>query len=295
MKDTELRESLRSAKAKCEARAEELLLHRDPDLARLYESMRYSMTAGGKRLRPFLVMAMSEIFGGEPAVALDFAVALEMVHTYSLIHDDLPAMDNDDYRRGLPTNHKKFGEATALLAGDALLTLAFSVIADAACPPADAVSAVRALSRAAGVEGMLGGQMMDMEAEKKAPDLLTLTRLHSRKTGALMIAGVELGLIAAGVTNLKIWADARAYAEKLGRAFQIKDDLLDVYGDEKLLGKRTGQDARDGKATYVTLMGQKAAETAVVDLTEEAKASLSAYPGTDVLLALADELTKREH
>ncbi len=295
MKDTLFQEKLTLAKANCEKHLAELLSSEDSDLALLYESMRYSLMAGGKRLRPFLVMTVAEIFGGDPAVALDFAAALEMVHTYSLIHDDLPTMDNDDYRRGMPTNHKRFGEATALLSGDALLTRAFSVLSEAKCAPASAVAAVTVLSRAAGAEGMLGGQMMDMEAEKNAPDLATLGRLHARKTGALMVAGVELGLLAAGIFDEKIKADFRVYAEKLGCAFQIKDDLLDVYGDEQLLGKKTGQDARDGKSTYVTLMGMEAAEEAVLSLTKEAKTAIRPYAGATLLLSLADELTKRKH
>ena len=289
-----LKEKMKQAKALCENRLSELLISTDADAELLYESMRYSVMAGGKRIRPFLVLAFSELFAGDARVALNFACALEMVHTYSLIHDDLPSMDNDDYRRGMLTNHKKYGEATALLAGDALLTYAFSVIADAGAEPSATVSAVRALADSAGPLGMLGGQMMDKAAEEVTPDLFTLERLQSRKTGALMRVAAELGLLAAGVTDQKIRADALTYADRLGRAFQIKDDLLDLYGDEKLLGKQVGRDVREGKTTYPSLVGVEKASEELCRLTEEAKAVIAPYTGAELLIALAEEMTKRK-
>ena len=294
MKDACLTEKLKNAKQLCEDRLTELLTSCEPDIAILYESMRYSTMAGGKRLRPFLVLSFSELFGGNMQVALDFACALEMVHTYSLIHDDLPAMDNDDYRRGVLTNHKKYGEATALLAGDALLTYAFSVVADAGGAAEITVAAVRALACAAGPLGMLGGQIMDKAAEEITPDLPTLVRLQSRKTGALMRVAAELGLLAAGVTDKKITEDAVTYADRLGRAFQIKDDLLDLCGDEKLLGKQIGRDVRQGKTTYPSLVGVEKAKDALHTLTDEAKAALAVYPHADMLIILAEKLIKRK-
>ncbi len=295
MEAMSLKEKMKQGKALCEERLAELLAFGHTDTALLCESMRYSTMAGGKRLRPFLVLAFCELFAGERRVALDFACALEMVHTYSLIHDDLPSMDNDDYRRGMLTNHKKYGEATALLAGDALLTYAFSVISAAGADAEVTVEAIRALAAAAGPEGMLGGQMMDKATEEAAPDLSTLERLQSRKTGALIRVAAKLGLLAANIRGGMIEKDALTYADRLGRAFQIKDDLLDLYGDERLLGKQVGRDVRRGKTTYPSLVGTEKASAELYRLTEEAKAALAPYRGAELLISLAEELTKREN
>lgn len=290
-----LKESLARDAAAVEVKLDELLSNTDPDLAPLFEGMRYSIRAGGKRIRPFLVLSFARLFAGDEQVALSFAAAIEMVHTYSLIHDDLPCMDDDDLRRGLPTNHKVFGEAAAVLAGDALLTLAFEAIADAPTDPVLALAASRTLSRAAGARGMVGGQTMDMAAENAPPELGTLRRLQSLKTGALITAAAELGCIAAGITEGKAIDDARTYAAAIGAAFQITDDILDVYGSTEALGKQVGRDARDGKTTFLSLMTKEEALCAAKEETERAKSALCAYKGAELLYALADYLLNRNH
>lgn len=277
-----------------EKKLAELLSEREGDFSRLFEGMRYSALAGGKRIRPFLVLSFSQLFGGDQEVALTFAAAVEMVHTYSLIHDDLPCMDNDDYRRGRLTNHKVFGEAEAVLAGDALLTMAFEAIANAPTENDRRIRAVGALALAAGARGMVGGQMMDMKAEKEKPTLKALRRLHDRKTGALIRASVELGCIAAGVQDAKIISDCTAYAYGIGRAFQIVDDVLDVYGDSQMLGKCTGQDERDGKVTYLSYMTKEEALQEAAALTEEAIAALRPYPNAEMLISFASALLNRK-
>ena len=294
MKST-LQNALQQAARDTEARLAALLTETDPDLLPLFDGMRYSILAGGKRIRPFLTLAFAELFGNGREAALSFAAAVEMVHTYSLIHDDLPAMDNDDFRRGRPTNHKVYGEAEAILAGDALLTMAFSVIANAACPSAAAVRAVCVLADCAGARGMVGGQMMDIRAEKEAPDRKTLDLLHDRKTGALIRAAAELGAIAAGVTDEKTLSDVRAYAAGIGLAFQITDDVLDAYGDSAVLGKTVGKDARAGKTTYLSFMARVDAEALAKQATEAGKAAIAHYEGSGMLLDLADALLIREN
>lgn len=291
--------SLTDALARDAAATEEklrvLLACEDADLAPLFEGMRYSTLAGGKRIRPFLVLAFARLFGGDEASALSYAAAIEMIHTYSLIHDDLPCMDDDDLRRGRPTNHKVFGEASAVLAGDALLTRAFETIAEAPASPELAIAAVRALSHAAGACGMVGGQVMDMAAEVSAPDLSTLRRLQSLKTGALITAAAELGCIAAGITNGQKLDAARTYAAAIGRAFQITDDILDAYGSTEALGKQTGQDVRDGKTTYLSFMTREEAYAIAREESERAKAALAPYGGAQILFDLADYLLDRNH
>ena len=274
----------------------ELLVEKDADLLPLFEGMRYSALAGGKRIRPFLTIAFCRMYGGDEVLALRFGAAVEMLHTYSLIHDDLPCMDNDDYRRGKPTNHKVFGEAEAVLAGDALLTMAFEVLASSGADSDVATRAVACLARAAGARGMVGGQMMDMQAEKTPADLETLKRLHRRKTGALISAAAELGCIAARVPegDARILA-CRAYAENIGLAFQIVDDILDRYGDEQLLGKQIGQDSKDGKTTFLSFMDRKTAHLEAGRLTENAKNAIIDFGGADTLLSLADKLLVRQH
>ncbi len=267
----------------------------DPNLSLLFESMQYSAMAGGKRIRPFLTVAFCRLFDGDVNVALPLAAAVEMVHTYSLIHDDLPCMDNDVYRRGKLTNHKVYGEAQAILAGDALLTMAFETIARAPLPAQDGVRAVRVLAHAAGACGMVGGQVMDMQAETVSPDLPTLQRLHEKKTGALISAAAELGCIAAGIEESDPrYSAACLYATNIGLAFQIVDDILDQYGDEALLGKQIGQDEKEGKTTFLSFMNKEKAEKEAGRLTEVAKKAIEPYPGAAVLLALADMLLTRE-
>lgn len=295
MKEMTLSEQLLQDARLTEDKLRALLSSSDRDIAPLFEAMSYSLFAGGKRIRPFLVLAFSRLFGGEREVALSFAAAIEMVHTYSLIHDDLPCMDDDDLRRGRPTNHKVFGEASAVLAGDALLTLAFETIAGAPTKPALALAAVCALSRAAGCRGMVGGQIMDMAAETTPPDLSTLRRLQSLKTGALIIAAAELGCLCAGVTEGEKMDAARAYAAAIGRAFQIVDDILDAYGSTEALGKQTGQDARDGKTTYLSFLSREEAYAAARQESERAKAALAPFDGAQTLMDFADYLLNRNH
>ena len=272
----------------------QLLTSDDKDILPLYAAMRYSALAGGKRIRPFLVIESARLFGAELSKAIYFAVALEMVHTYSLIHDDLPCMDNDDLRRGKPTNHKVYGEATATLAGDALLTGAFELLCAADLPSDTVRQAVRILSEAAGADGMIGGQIMDLEAENKEISFDTLVKLHSLKTGAMITAAVRLGLLAAGIEDEEKISALVAYARYIGLAFQIVDDVLDQEGDEALLGKETGRDEKSGKATFLRFLSAEEAVQYAERLTESAKAVLSPYEGSEVLCELADYLVSRK-
>lgn len=262
---------------------------------RLAEAMRYSVQAGGKRLRPVLALMAAEACGADPAAALPPACALEMVHTYSLIHDDLPAMDDDDLRRGRPTCHKAFDEATAILAGDGLLTLAFEVIARYTAPPAAALTCVRVLAEAAGAAGMVGGQMADLEAEGRDDATLeALEAIHRRKTGALLHAALRMGAAVAGAPE-PIIAALCGYGTAIGLAFQIVDDLLDVQGDEAKLGKRVGKDSDLGKWTYPGLLGLEGSRLKARRLAEEAVAALAPLgPAGGRLEALAWQLLDRD-
>lgn len=265
-------------------------LENSPQYARLQEAMRYSLLAGGKRIRPVLVLEACRICGGEVEKALPFACAVEMIHTYSLIHDDLPAMDNDDLRRGRPTNHKEFGEAAAILAGDALLTEAFFALSQAELPPDRIVQAVACLSAQAGHLGMVGGQALDMEEKKRT--VPELEQLQSLKTGALLQAAAELGCIAAGGTPQQRQG-LRVYAEKLGRAFQIRDDMLDVMGEQAQLGKPIGSDAELGKSTFAALLGLEACAGLVEELTAQAEEALAPFEARGFLVWLAQQLAQR--
>ena len=269
----------------------------DPDAAcppRLAEAMRYSVLGGGKRLRPILAMMAAEACGADPALALPAGCALEMIHTYSLIHDDLPCMDDDDLRRGRPTCHKVFGEATALLAGDALLTLAFEVVARDTEPVA-AAGCVLALAEGAGPLGMAGGQMADLEAEGRADATLDgLESIHRRKTGALLRSALRMGGIVAGADRDGLRA-LDTYGRAVGLAFQIVDDLLDVQGDEAKLGKRVGKDQGLGKWTYPGLLGVDGSRRRARELADEAVVALVAFGGRgDRLRALALDLLERD-
>ena len=259
---------------------------------RLLESMRYSLLAGGKRLRPMLTLAFCELLGGDSEKALPFAAAIEMVHTYSLIHDDLPCMDNDDYRRGRPTNHKIYGEAGAVLAGDALLTAAFGQLASAALPAERIVRAVAALSECAGELGMVGGQVLDMEAEHCLCTEQAVYDIQSRKTGALIAAACRLGVCAAGGTSAQEHSAAE-YAAALGLAFQIEDDILDVAGDAQKLGKATGMDGTK-KNTFVRLYGIERCREMIESQTQRALAALKDYENAEFLSELALSLKSRE-
>ena len=238
----------------------------------LENSMEYSLMAGGKRLRPVLLMAAADAVGKDGSNFLTTGCAIEMIHTYSLIHDDLPAMDNDDYRRGKPTNHRVFGDGIAVLAGDALLTLAFEVmLRQQGATPETLVAVVSEMSRAAGPYGMVGGQVLDLEGEGRHLDMAALRKIHMGKTGALFCAAIRSGAILAGANEAEL-AALTPYAERFGLAFQITDDILDVIGDEAAIGKPVGSDARNEKATYVTLTSleeaQKLAEAAVSEAVE---------------------------
>ncbi len=261
----------------------------------LAEAMRYSLLGGGKRLRPVLALLAAEACGADPALALPAACALEMVHTYSLIHDDLPCMDDDDLRRGRPTCHKAFGEATALLAGDALQTLAFEILARGIEPPAAALGCVLALAEGAGPHGMAGGQMADLEAEERTDSTLAgLEAIHRRKTGALLRASLRMGGIVAGADAATLQA-LEAYGHAVGLAFQIVDDLLDVQGDETKLGKRVNKDQNLGKWTYPGLLGLDGSRRRARELADEAIEALTALGGRgDRLRALALELLERD-
>ncbi len=259
----------------------------------LTEAMSYSLFSGGKRIRPYLTYLFCRMFGGEEEKALPLACALEMVHTYSLIHDDLPSVDNDDMRRGRPTNHKVYGEAGALFAGDALLTQAFGLLA-AHFSNDQLAMAVTVLADGAGALGMLGGQMLDIEAEKRSLTYDELVLLQRMKTGALIRTAVRFGLLAADVTDESILQDADAYACDIGLAFQIVDDVLDRYGDVTLLGKSIGSDAVAGKTTFLSFFSREEAMEHATALTNRAIDRISCYAHADEAVALAQYLLKRE-
>jgi len=248
--------------------------------ADLIEAMRYSLFAGGKRLRPILCMAGAETVGGQGQDVLPVACALELIHTYSLIHDDLPLMDDDDLRRGKPTCHKVFGDAIALLAGDGLLTEAFSLMtsprATREIPPHRLLEAIRMISVAAGHGGMVGGQVVDMQWEGKKADLETVKFLHTHKTGALITASVASGAIVGGARESQVRA-VLSYGNKIGLAFQISDDILDVEGDSETMGKMVGADEEKGKSTYPSVLGMDESKKIQRDLVEEAVQELKAF------------------
>lgn len=266
-----------------------------PPRGDIYPAMEYSLLAGGKRLRPVLTLEVCRMCGGEAALALPLACAVEMIHTYSLIHDDLPAMDNDDLRRGKPTNHKVFGEAAAILAGDGLLTAAFGMIAGANdLTERQRLSAVRALSVAAGPQGMVGGQMLDMEGEDRALARSELEELQRLKTGALIDCAAHMGCIAAQADE-QITRAVEGYARRLGLAFQVRDDILDVTSTTESLGKPIGSDQQQGKTTFVTLLGLEECQRWVEQLSDEACACLDNIAGGAFLQELARRLVSREN
>ncbi|WP_114418005.1 (2E,6E)-farnesyl diphosphate synthase [Marinospirillum perlucidum] len=281
-----------SSRQRVDSGLESLLQQAGPD-ARLQEALSYSLLNGGKRLRPLLVYATAQALGADAEVGDAPAMAVELIHAYSLVHDDLPAMDDDDLRRGRPTCHKAFDEATAILAGDALQTLAFQVLAGSQHPAA--LDMLASLAQASGPQGMVGGQMLDLQAEGQALTLPQLETLHRHKTGALIRCAVRLGGLAAGADQATL-DRLDAYASALGLAFQVQDDLLDVKGDAATLGKNTGADALHHKATYPGLLGLTGAEQKAQDLIREAKASLEPLEGDwTFLLELADWCIERDH
>lgn len=262
----------------------------------LAAAMKYSLMAGGKRLRPILLMAAADAVGAKGTDYLTAGCALEMIHTYSLIHDDLPAMDNDDYRRGKLTNHKVYGDGMAVLAGDALLTLAFEVLTcQQHTDAATLLRVVKEISTAAGMNGMVGGQAIDLESEGKHIDMETLRRMHMGKTGALFRAALRSGAILAGADEKKL-AALTDYAEKFGLAFQITDDILDVIGDEKLIGKPVGSDIRNEKSTYVTLTSLEEAQKLAKETVDGAVAALQDFgPEADFLRQLVRYMLERKN
>jgi geranylgeranyl diphosphate synthase type II len=262
----------------------------------LREAMRYSLLAGGKRLRPILCLAACDLAGGDSALAMPTAVALEMIHTMSLIHDDLPAMDNDDLRRGRPTNHKVYGEAKAILAGDALLTRAFEMVAlrSPGVPPERLLAVVGEISLAAGAPGLVGGQVVDLESEARPVDLATLEYIHLHKTGALLRACVLSGALVAGASKEMLTA-LEVYARGIGLAFQIIDDILDVTSSSEVLGKTPGKDQVADKTTYPKLLGLEESRRRAEDLVAEAREALAPWQEQAApLLALADYITSRD-
>jgi len=263
----------------------------DQPQKQLFEAIRYSLLAGGKRLRPVFAFDFCRMCGGDWHEAAPFAAAIEMIHTYSLIHDDLPAMDNDDFRRGRPTNHKVFGEAVAILAGDALLTDAFMVASTAELPnAADMGKAIGLLAECAGSLGMVGGQILDIMAEERECTVQEVLDIQSRKTGRLITAACALGAIAGGADEEQLSAACR-FAAALGLAFQIRDDMLDVIGTQEEMGKGVGTD--ESKNTFVRLYGLEKCEELVRKYTQMAIEALEVFPNNEYMISLAKSLTER--
>ncbi len=263
----------------------------DQPQKQLFDAMNYSLLAGGKRLRPIFVFDFCRMCGGDWHEAAPFAAAIEMIHTYSLIHDDLPCMDNDDFRRGRPTNHKVYGEAMAVLAGDALLTDAFMIAASAELPnPGDMGTAIALLAECAGSLGMVGGQVLDIMAEERECTVQEVLDIQNRKTGRLISAACALGAIAGGANEEQFDA-ACQFAAGLGLAFQIRDDMLDVIGTQEEMGKGVGTD--ESKNTFVRLYGLEKCEELVQKYTEYAISALDAFENTEYMVALAKSLTDR--
>ncbi len=261
---------------------------------RLLEAMRYSLDAGGKRLRPALTLWCCELCGGERSAAMPAALAIECVHTFSLIHDDLPALDNDDLRRGRPSSHRQFGEAAAILAGDALLTLAFEIIAADTTDPRTAVAMIRELASATGWRGMIGGEAADLEGETLPPDADLVRQIHAAKTARLIEAACRLGAIAAGATERSYDALGR-FGHELGLAFQAADDLLDVTGSTEALGKPVQRDAVSGKQTYPRAVGLEESRQIARDACDRALAALEPFGESSCkLAALARYVVERD-
>ena len=299
MQGTLLGETIRNIQAEIDSLFDALLPVPGDTSARLVEAMRYATIGGGKRVRPLLVCSTAALFGVSRDAALRAGAAIEAIHVYSLIHDDLPCMDNDDLRHGKPTVHKAFDEATAVLAGDALHALAFEILADDATSedPFTRSELILTLGQASGMGGMAGGQMMDMVADEEGVvyDLQAITRLQQLKTGALLAAAVEMGAIL-GKVRPEGRSHLRAYARDIGLAFQIADDLLDVEGDIAKAGKALRKDEGQGKQTFVTLLGVERAREQARMLVDQAMQRLASYGSeADVLRALARYIVERDH
>ena len=268
--------------------------HESNPQSKIYEAMEYSLYAGGKRLRPVLMLETAKMCGGSAEAILPFACAMEMIHTYSLIHDDLPAMDNDDLRRGMPTSHKKFGEAMAILAGDALLNKAFEITSSVKdAEPSLVLRAISMLSNSSGTEGMIGGQVVDIESEGKDIELSELKYLHLLKTGAIIRSSCTIGAVLSGASEEEIQA-VDSFASNLGVAFQIRDDILDCTGTQEELGKPIGSDEAENKNTYVKLLGLEKSRELVAEYSQKAISALDVFgEKAEFLKWLADYLVNR--
>jgi geranylgeranyl pyrophosphate synthase len=297
MTDTDLDAFRTRCQARVEATLDEILPLATLQPSRLHEAMRYSVLGGGKRIRPLLTYAAGAALGVDPDLLDRPACSVELIHAYSLIHDDLPAMDDDDLRRGRPTCHRAFDEATAILAGDALQTLAFQALAEA--PGLDAekrIAMVASLARASGVRGMVGGQALDLAAEGNLQDVAMLEHIHIHKTGALIRAAVQLGILAHDGPDPDHAERLDHYAKCIGLAFQIQDDVLDVEGDTSLIGKNAGRDQVLEKATYPALVGLAEAKEMAANLIGDALGSIEIFPaGADPLRWIAGALIGRKH
>ena len=291
-----LKTYLETSKQSIEHWLSAVLISPIPEYKRLYESMNYSLLQGGKRIRPILTKAVLDAMKVDASLYKEFLCALECIHTYSLIHDDLPAMDNDDYRRGNLTNHKVYGDGMAILAGDGLLTYAFQLCSESTTASAEQkIKAIQCLATAAGPEGMVGGQAFDLLSEGKHIPLEELKVLHSGKTGALFNAAIELGLILSNADQAK-YAAYMTYANCLGLLFQITDDILDVTGTIEELGKTPGSDIRQDKSTYVSLLGLDEARNESHVVAQKAHAALATIEDdTHILSAIIDYLLDRTH
>ena len=293
--DFDLKQYLEDRRLMVEEALEVALPQQDGPETRVVEAMRYSLFAGGKRLRPILCLAASEAVGGDLQAAMPAGCALEMIHTYSLIHDDLPAMDDDDLRRGKPTNHKVFGEAIAILAGDGLLTEAFVLLSDYnSLLPERAVQVIGVIAEAASYRGMVGGQVVDILSQNKRADLETVQQMHSRKTAALIAAATESGALTGKGSEAQVAALAR-YGRAIGLAFQIADDILDIEGDTELLGKTTGADEARGKVTYPAAVGLERSRQTANEMVNDALAALEGFDDrANPLRSLANYIITRK-
>ncbi len=293
--DFDLKQYLEARRLMVEEALEGALPQQDGPETRVVEAMRYSLFAGGKRLRPILCLAASEAVGGDLKAAMPAGCALEMIHTYSLIHDDLPAMDDDDLRRGKPTNHKVFGEAIAILAGDGLLTEAFVLLSDYnSLLPERAVQVIGVIAEAASYRGMVGGQVVDILSQNKRADLETVQQMHSRKTAALIAAATESGALTGKGSEAQVAALAR-YGRAIGLAFQIADDILDIEGDTELLGKTTGADEARGKVTYPAAVGLERSRQTANEMVNDALAALEGFDDrANPLRSLANYIITRK-
>ena len=289
----DLLDKMQNAATRTEDTMRRYFAERDTKKTTLYRAMEYGVMSGGKRIRPFLTLEFCRMLGGSDEAALPYAAAIEMIHNFSLIHDDMPCMDNDDLRRGRPTTHKVFGEAQALLAGDALIFAAFDCALSGNADAAAQNRAVRELAVAAGADGMCEGQMIDMESDGVKIPFERLLELHAHKTGALIRAAARLGVIAAG-GDARAMAAADAYGRGVGLAFQIVDDVLDAYGTAAL-GKPIGSDAKNEKSTFLSFMQPDEALAYAAHVTKEATDAVCVYPASETLVALGEWLLRRTH